>query len=137
MTCPICGEDLAQRFAYPRLVGGWRVCSHHKVYIKPSRFESRCHFCLGPIGQGDEVLLCKHGESWVVLHPAGHCESVAAPPQSNGPFAQLHLTDDAPWPVVVAAYSALVTHPRTITEAPPAGSLAPPPVRPACPPAGS
>lgn len=142
--CPICGERLPSsgatakrpRWATPDVtqqVGGWTVCAHHQVFIKPSKFASRCHECLGPILPGEEVVLCPPadkgvrgkktranigGSRWTVLHrrdrcsghPSSHGSRASAPSPSverGGAHAKLYLLPNAPIEVVKAAYKAL------------------------------
>jgi len=141
--CPICGEVLRTgrspgrpNWASPdatQLVGGWVVCAHHQVFIRPSKFTSRCHECLGPIFAGEDAVLCPPsdkgecahggranigGSRWTVLHlrdrcgvsPRSHGGDAFASSQSaesGGAYSKLYLLPGAPVEVVRAAYKAL------------------------------
>lgn len=108
-VCPLCGENLEPGGAARR--AGWKVCTHHRILIMASKYETRCNECMGRIMIGEEILLWKDGEggSWVVLHKKERCKGAVnfvdnAP---AGPWATLYLVPGAPTEVVKAAYRAL------------------------------
>lgn len=108
-TCPICGDALERGRTVN--VGGWKVCAHHWVRIMPSKYESRCHECLGPIMIGEEVVLSKDNEDghWVVMHRKDRCDGAVrvAASSSSGPWEVLFLIPGAPPEVIKAVYRAL------------------------------
>lgn len=122
--CPLCGEKLPSVSHWTtgvnvQNIGGWRVCGHHKVYLRPSKYAGRCHECLGPIIPGEVVILWMELEPgtgkkrWSALHRRDRCEgdeSIAAGGNANsGPYAKLYLLPDAPVEVVKASYRALAS----------------------------
>jgi hypothetical protein len=114
LSCPICGADLENVCReHLKLIGGWVMCEEHRVFIKPSKFDSRCHACLGEIYEDDLIVMCKLAK-WVILHPFNDCDiDIPQLYEPSSAYASLHLLDSAPWEVVVAAYKAmsLLYHP--------------------------
>jgi hypothetical protein len=100
-------------------IGGWKVCGHHKVYLRPSKYAGRCHECLGSIIPGEVVILWLEVEKgtgqkrWSALHRRDQCEGGEAFAEggnvADGPYAVLYLLPDAPPEVVKAAYRALAS----------------------------
>ena len=106
--CAFCGAESDS--SGTRLAYGWVACAAHKIYLKPAKFNSKCHACSGSIFAGEDVVLCKHAGAWIVLHPYIECNLSFEQRESNGgPYGVLYLKKDAPWPVIVAAYKALAT----------------------------
>ena len=99
------------------------MCANHSVYLRPSKYLGRCHECLGPIIQGEVVILWLEVDKdtgkkhWKALHRrdqcAGGAQVVEGGNASDGPHATLYLLPDAPMEVVKASYRALarIYHP--------------------------
>ncbi len=108
--CPICGEVPEEGIMH----GGWLMCHSHAVYVKPAKFDSYCHHCLGPIYENDEVLMCPQDNergktTWTVIHPKNECRGKATVNSTgdSSTYSTLFLTSDAPPEVIRAAYKAL------------------------------
>ena len=118
--CEICDEEV---YDLHKIVGGWKCCTNHTVFVKCSKFDSHCHYCGGLIEAGDPVVLVlikNAPKVWLVLHPKNECRSwnpsqqsrhESPPPPSD--WTTLCVIPNAPKEVVRAAYRALclLNHP--------------------------
>jgi hypothetical protein len=116
-SCVICNQIIGPEEQLKR-VAGWPVHDFHPVFIKPSKFASRCMRCGGTINAGDYVVLSKEGGPWVVLHPCEDCSngsngekkssrSYVKEEKGSDPYEALYLLPSAPIEVVRATYRAL------------------------------
>lgn len=123
--CPLCGDKLPSskgRWAATgsvQSIGGWKICNHHSVYLRPSKYAGRCRECLGPIIPGEVVILWMEVDKrtgkkrWSAIHRRDQCAGGEAFAEggnvADGAHAVLYLLPDAPPEVVKAVYRALAT----------------------------